>query len=174
MARRRKTSAELAPLHPTRKRLLDLIRRKPGRRLFEIHDELRLKRASVKYNLDILERVGALRVVHDHGATRVFPADFSADDVHHFALLMRGVVLDIVREIVEQPGIGQDHILEAVQLSRRAFRVYADALKREGLLEEFRDGKAKRYLATPELARLYGRLSRSDKGEAPVGENDKP
>jgi predicted transcriptional regulator len=158
MTRRAKTSPERAPLNPIRRKLIELIQERPGARLLDLWQEMRSHRGTAHYHLEILERVGAVQSFHRDGATRYFPGSYSPLEARQMTLLMRGYVLEVVREILEHPGIAQEDILHTVDISRKVFRAYADALKHEGLLEERRDGRAKRYSATPELSRLYERL----------------
>jgi DNA-binding IclR family transcriptional regulator len=166
------TTFRPAPTLPTRRRairsqLLALVQRRPGTRLLDLWKRLSVNRGTVDYNLEMLERVGAVQSLRQGGATRFYPGSFTAKEVRQFALLLRGFVLEVVRQILERPGIGQGELLHTVDISRRVFRVYVGLLTKEGLLEEKRAGKQRRYFPTPDLATLYRRVTHVEPDPAP-------
>jgi hypothetical protein len=67
------------------------------------------------------------------------------------SVLLRGRILDIVRIIAQHPTISQGEIIDELPISRRVFRLYANLLVSNGLIQETRDVKRRRYTALPPL-----------------------
>lgn len=161
--------------HPLRRRLLKLVRERPGSRLSELWQTLRANRGTAQYHLLMLERAGlvvAHRVVR---ATRYFPPGSNEERLSLVALLLRGRVLEVAGMISRHPGISQQELTARLPMSRRVFRTYANLLVSSGLLEERRHVHSKRYFPGPGLGPILGQLeSRQDsapKEGPPPGES---
>lgn len=159
--------------HPLRRRLIDLIRRKPGLRPSKLSDELDANRGTAKYHLIMLERAQLVHAVRAKRVTRYFPADLPPGERPLYALLLRGRVLEVASLIAKNPGISQRELTSTLGLSRKVFRRYADLLVERELLNEVREPHLRRYYATPGLESIIGRLTSSEtSGKEEMGHED--
>ena len=145
--------------NPLRERLLDLIRRTPGVRLSTLWKTTQANRGTARYHLLMLERTQEVEARREaKNLTRYFPKGCTPQELVLLSLLRRGRVLDVVKEILKQPGITQREITERLLLSRKVFRSYADLLLREELLREVREANQKRYFPTERLIETFDRV----------------
>lgn len=149
-----------------RERLLGFIRLRPGARLSRISQELQANLGTAKYHLAFLERVGAVRVVRERGNTRYFPPYARREELPLFAVLLRGRVIEVAREIMASPGVGQNALVRRLGISRKVFREYADLLTERSLLIERKGNHTRHYYPTERLQDLVGKLE-EPRGDAP-------
>lgn len=158
-ARQRRTSPENVLGHPTRSRILDLIRRGPGTTMGSLSQGLGIPRGTAAYHLRLLERIGVLDS-HWTGHTRHFyAAGASVEDRKGIAALHRQRALEIVHTVRARPGIGQRELLALIGMKRKVFRSYARSLVEAGLLDERRQGRYRVYASTERLERLLAGTS---------------
>lgn len=146
--------------HPVRRRLVDLILRRPGVRLATLWKELEANRKTTKYHLLILEEANIVTSFKAQQTLRFFPSGTPIDNQRAVSVLLRGRVLEMAQEIAKSPGIVQKELGKALRLSRRVMRVYVDLMVAQGLLDEVIDRKARRYYPTRRLRDLLPSVPR--------------
>lgn len=157
---------EHATRHPLRRRLFEIIWRRPGVRLATLWQMLNANRGTAKYHLMILERAHAVTAVRAKRITRYFPSHMSPAERSLASLLLRGRVLDMVRAVVRRPGISQHELGTTLRMSRKVLREYANLLLQHGLVEEARGPHSRRYYATPRLDEALRTVSPEAREEA--------
>lgn len=158
--------------HPLRKRLLNIIRRRPGVRLAALWKQLHANRKTTKYHLLILEQANTIHAVAREQQTRFFPAGVPLDERHKRSVLLRGRILEMSQEIALNPGVLQKDLGDALKISRKVMRHYADLLVEQGLLNEIVDGHGRRYFATDQLKQLLPNPSRSSQRDDKAQSDD--
>lgn len=161
---RDETRGNKALEHPTRRRIFDTLRRRPGRRLHELWKALKINRETVRYHVLILERAGVVDNTRADGSPRFFPAGM--DDADAIAVLLRGHALDVVDEVTKNPGVTQGELVAILGIHRKTFRDYADRLLAHELIEEERRWREKRYYPTDRLERTLPIAQAAQKGTA--------
>lgn len=129
------------PEDPTRRHLLRLIRRRPGRNLTDLADELDVDRTTVRYHVDKLaddDRVTCRRVGR---CRRVFPAGDAAD-AEHADLLDHPVRQAIVRRLKRGPPVRQRRLAERCDVAPSTLTYHLDRLADAGLIERDQDGRS--------------------------------
>lgn len=165
---------EFATRHPVRRRLLALILRRPGVRLAALWKALDANRKTTKYHLMILEQANIVTSFHGRRATHYFAADVEPEARRLVSLLLRGRVLEVVREVRRRPGISQRELGAALSMRRKALRTYADLLTETLLLEEVRGPHSRRYYPTPRLGEVLPLLSQGTADRAKAQDPPSP
>ena len=148
--------AVAAPLleQPVRRRLWDLIRRRPGIHASEICRESGEAWGTVQYHLSLL-RDNQLVTSVEAGRERLFfPGEVDPLRVRMVSLLHQGRREEIARFIVENPGLRQVDVCDAVSVSRKTFRSSIDPLLEAGLVVERKGLQTNRYFAQEPLGAL--------------------
>ena len=145
--------------HPLRRRLLNLIRRRPGVRLSALWKQLDANRKTTAYHLMILARANTIDAVMLDKQVRFFPTGLPLEERHVRSVLLRGRVLEMSQEIARNPGILQKDLGDALKISRKVMRRYVDLLVEQGLLKEVVDGHGRRYFATERLTQALPDVS---------------
>ncbi len=154
MGRQRRTRPD-SKKHPVRKIILDLILDRPGVRHDEVWKFAHVSRNTARHHLTIMARSGLIQKVLVRNVTAYFPNGHSSDMVAH-ALLMRAPrAMDVAALIAGHPNISQQELTSTLGVSRKVFRRGADMLVKNGLVEERRDGKKRRYEATTRLQDIF-------------------
>lgn len=127
--------------HPTRRRVYDLVRARPGLHLLGIVEALGAGRNTVLYHLRVLERGGLVT----HVALRKFRRYYVTGTVPSGALrgeaeLQGGSARAVYGTVQAEPGLTLADIGQRVGLSREAVRRTVDRLAAAGLLEKHQDG----------------------------------
>lgn len=148
--------------HPLRRRLLDMVRRRPGVRMAEIWQTLEANRGTAKYHLLILERANAVEAVRTKRITRYFPSGVGPDERSLLALLLRGRVMELVRAITRNPGFSQRELTGSLAMSRKVFRRYVDLLIESRLLNEIHEPHLRRYYPTHRLDDALQRIAKRE------------
>ena len=152
MAHRTKTDENHVLGHPLRKRIVEALRLRPGRRLADLGALVQSATSTTLYHLFVLERIGVIRSTHRSDATRYFPAE--TPDADGWALLLRGRIMDMAIYILHKPGASQKEILGVLTMNRKVFRDYADVLLEEQLVTEEKIWRGRLYFPTPRLEKL--------------------
>ena len=152
-----------------RQRLLDFIRRRPGVRLSTLWRNLGADRGTAKYHLLLLERAHQIDAVRTKRLTRYFPSGTGAEQRVALALLRHGRVREVAQVVAQRPGVAQHEITDALPISRKVFRRYANLLIACKLLQEIREENELHYFATPHLQQVMADLERE---ESPEPRND--
>jgi len=145
--------------HPVRRRLLEIILRRPGVRLATLWKELDANRKTAKYHLMVLERAAIVAAFEAERVTRYFPARIGPEERPLVALLLRGRVLEMIHQVIRNPGISQIELRKALTMSRKVLRDYANLLVEKQLVTEVREPHSCRYFATARLEQVLGHVS---------------
>ena len=140
------------PGHPLRQRLIEAIGCRPGLRLYELWKGLNANRQTLKYHLTVLEKAHLVSSLKLENATRYFPAHISALDRMLLAVLLRGRVLEMALMIEANPGVRQADLANALRMSRKTLRGYANNLLRHGVITEVCEPHCCRYFSRRSLA----------------------
>lgn len=136
------------PNHPVRRQIIDVLKSSPGASISGLCEVLGFKWGTMQHHLYLLERAGILQSVTRGREHRFFLKGEDRAFALRVAALRRGRVLDLVRQIIVQPGAIQREIATRVHMSRKVLREYVTLLKDEGLLHEARIGATRRYYPT--------------------------
>jgi predicted transcriptional regulator len=158
-------------LHPTQRRLLELLDEEPGLNHTEICDELDLARGTVQYHLRELEDGDRIHSVSSGRETHYFRANVSVEEAEKLALVRAGRAMEILKAVREDPGLMQRELLAEIGMTRKVLRGYVDDLADEELVQERAVGRKRRYFPTETYEELEALL---DCGGEIVVPDDEP
>ncbi len=148
---------------PLRKRLVNLIERKPGIHASELCREAGEPWGTVQYHIDLL-RKGELVQSHSTGRERcLFPGTTDETEAMQMAVLNQGRRPDIATLLLARPGLRQVDVCNTLGIGRKTFRSSMKALVDAGLIEERRGLQEVRYFPAEHLPDMLGE---SDAGYA--------
>ncbi len=139
---------------PVRKRLMGLIRRKPGIHASEICRETGEAWGTVQYHLSLLQRNEMVTSMEAGRTRRFYPPDATTARMEMVSLLEQGRRGEIARFILENPGLRQVDVCQAVSVSRKTFRSSMADLVDAGLVDEQKGLQANRYYPDSALVPL--------------------
>lgn len=168
MTRYRATNPENLNRHPIRKRILQLLRLRPGLNISRLCNETGAKWGAMQYHLYLLERSGLVESTASARDRNFFPSDLSPEHVRRLAVLRRGRVEAVARAILQGPGNSAAGLSRQTAAARRVVRHYLELMAREGLVEARSGAARKTWYPTPLLANYLGA------GEAPEAPSDGP
>jgi predicted transcriptional regulator len=151
MVRHSKTRPENLDKHPVRRRILDIVRRKPGAIASELCRSLDMEWGTIQYHLHLLESAQLLESVAMGRDRNFFVPDLSNEMQRRFAILRRGRVPDVVQAVADEPGINQRGLSRRIDMSRKVVREYVNLLEAEGLLATQHQGGRVAYFPTNQL-----------------------
>jgi predicted transcriptional regulator len=143
---------------PIRKRLVSLIKRRPGIHASQLAREVDQPWGTVQYHLALLRRAELVNSVESGRERRFFPEDMDPSKARLLSLLHQGRRPDITRFIHDNPGARQVDICDALSVSRKTFRASVRPLVEEGLVQEQRGLHSNRYFAQDSLAGYVDQL----------------
>lgn len=164
MVQRSATQPENLRLHPLRERIVDMIRREPGKNITGILRELGSTWGTVQHHLYLLERAGILSSSSHGREHHYFHGQPEDADRRRLALLRRGRVPQLVQLVAQEPGRMQQELTKQLGMSRKVFREYIDLLVQAELIQEVREAKVRRYYATARLQRIVSGEEASGEG----------
>lgn len=138
-----------------RKRLLRLIRKKPGIRMADLMIEADMSTGSFYYHLDHLKKVKLVETVTAAGVARAFPAG-QVVDVPAAPLDSEATRL-VARMVLRKPGVSSEEIAGVLEQTPRAVLKHLGALMEAGLVERVSEGRAKHYHPTAALRDAFQR-----------------
>ncbi len=139
---------------PVRRRLWDLIRRSPGIHASQICRDSGEAWGTVQYHLSLLHK-GDLVTSYESGRERrFFPSGIDEQKARMMATLTQGRREEIARFILENPGIRQVDVCDAVNVSRKTFRSSIQPLVDAGLVQERKGLQTNRYFPEEPLGGL--------------------
>lgn len=131
--------------HRVRRRLYQLIHRKPGMHASEICRESGEPWGTVHYHLALLRNSKLVTSLEAGRERHFFPPDVDPQRARLLSLLNQGRRQEIAGFIRDNPGIRQVDICDAMAVSRKTFRSSIRPLVEEGLIEERRGLQSNRY-----------------------------
>lgn len=141
---------------PTRRRILDTIKAKPGIKISNVCKETGAGWGTVKHHLHLLEKSG-LVVSSSLGRDRLlFTADTPDDERRAQEALRQGRAESLAAAIAQKPGASQKQLCADVRMTRKIIRRYVEVLSEAGLIKEQRESRFQRYYPSAELAKRMG------------------
>lgn len=151
---------------PVRKRILDLIRRRPGIHASALCRESGEAWGTVQYHLALLDKGDLVTAVSAGRERRFFAGGVDPEKARMVGVLNQGRRQEIARFIQENPGSRQVDVCTAVSVSRKTFRASIAPLVDAGLVSERKGLQTNRYFADEELRSLLqnedGRPARAE------------
>ncbi|MGQ0536904.1 MAG: winged helix-turn-helix transcriptional regulator [Methanobacteriota archaeon] len=136
---------------PTRRRILDVIRDKPGIKITDLCRETGSGWGTVKYHLHLLEKAGLVLSRPTARDRLLFASDFPEESLPVTEVLRQGRAEKLAIEILREPGVVQKDLCERVQMTRKIIRRYIDLLESAGLVSVEREARFQRHYPGPRL-----------------------
>jgi len=136
---------------PLRRRLLDLIHDKPGVHASELCRQAGEPWGTVQYHLSLLRKTSLVTALEAGRERRLFPVGMDPMHARLLAILNHGRRGEIATYIRDHPGSRQVDICEAVDVTRKTFRLAVRPLVEENLVRERRGLQSTRYYPEPTL-----------------------
>lgn len=127
------------PEDRTRRRLVRLVRRDPGRHLSDLARELGLDRTTVRHHVEILAEEGRVCCRRRGRCRRVYPSGAEEDDL--VDLLDHPVRRWIVRRLVQRRRLDQRRLREECDVAPSTLTYHAKKLEDAGLVERRSRGR---------------------------------
>lgn len=154
------TPPERAPLvgSPVARRILDLVRRRPGLTTRDVAARLDLAWATVAYHRRRLERDGLLSCVPRGRRLLLYAADVHAEPPAEAAdaMLQGQTMRRVALAIQAEPGLDEATLALRLRLPRRALRYHLDRLGSAGLVASLGPARRDAFVPTPLLDLLLG------------------
>ncbi len=147
---------------PTRRRILETIRREPGITISNLCRRTEAGWGTVKYHLQILQRAGLVVSRSPGRDCLLFPQEYPRDELPVTEVLRRGRAASLAKAIAQSPGASQKELCARVNMTRKIIRTYVDMLTSAGLVVERRDSQFQRYYPDPRLAARFPDEPRPD------------
>jgi predicted transcriptional regulator len=142
--------AEALLQQPLRRRLLDLIQERPGVHASELCRQAGEPWGTVQYHLSLLRKTNLVSALDAGRERRLFPIGMDPAHARLLAILNHGRRGEIAAYIQHHPGSRQVDICDAVDVTRKTFRLAVRPLVDEHLVFERRGLQSTRYF--PEAA----------------------
>lgn len=144
-------SSRLPLEHKARRRIYACVRDHPGIAPAEIARATGLNRGTIQYHLSCLRDAGLVGILRRKGRVGYFRnGDYGTIEKSVYLHLRNDVCRQIYTLLLDDPGITQSEIADAVGISRSTVAWYLRRLAADGLVESDRDGRTVRYALTPE------------------------
>lgn len=137
---------------PTRRRLLDLIEKRPGIHASELCRESGEPWGTVQYHLSLLHKGEMVTAVEAGRERRFFPSQVDPAHARLLSVLHQGRRLEIAQFIRQTPGARQVDICDALDVSRKTFRNAIEPLVEQGFVHERKGLSSNRYFPQDALA----------------------
>lgn len=127
------------PEDPTRRRLVRLVRRDPGRNLTDLARELSVDRTTVRHHVDRLAEEGRVTCRRQGRCRRVYPDGADEDDLT--ALLDHPVRRWIVRRLLRRRRLDQRSLRDECDVAPSTLTYHVERLASAGLVERTSRGR---------------------------------
>lgn len=127
------------PEDPTRRRLLRLVRRDPGRNLSDLARELGVDRTTVRHHVDRLVEEGRVTCRRQGRCRRVYPEGADGDELAD--LLDHPVRRWILRRLLRRRRLDQRRLRDECDVAPSTLTYHAKRLESAGLLERSSRGR---------------------------------
>lgn len=153
---------------PVRRRILDLIKRRPGIHASALCREAGEAWGTVQYHLALLGQGDLVTTVASGRERRYFAEGIDPDKARIMGVLSQGRRPEIARFIRDNPGSRQVDVCNGVSVSRKTFRASIAPLVDAGLVSERKGLQTNRYFPDQDLEGLLegGRGPPSDVPES--------
>lgn len=155
---RRMTGEEILE-HPTRRRIVDLIRSSPGLSAAEIARRLDADYDTIRYHVRRLEDCGKLVTRRPDGKIRYFANGGTHDrrEIDVLSVLACDVRRRIVRSILDEDGLYAGEVADRADIARSTASHHLSTLQGAGVVERDRHGNHVRYDVPATARRLVER-----------------
>jgi len=133
---------DLAEKLEIRKKLLDIIRNKPGIHFREILREAKIAMGELEYHLHVLEKMEIVSKITNTYYTRYYPAyELGVDDKKIMSLLRQKMLRDILLFIIQEEKPNHGEIKQEFRLVKSTASFYLDKLLKNGIIEKEKSGR---------------------------------
>ncbi len=140
---------------PVRRRLWDIILRKPGIHASELCRESGEAWGTVQYHLGLLRKNEMVQSMEAGRERRFFPQGVDEHKARMLTILNQGRREEIARFILEKPGTRQVDVCNSLGVSRKTFRSSIQPLVDAGLMTERKGLQTNRYFPAEELDEYF-------------------
>lgn len=131
--------------------LLEAVKQRPGILLSDLRKLLGCSAGTIQHHLMLMERHGLVASERDGKRRRIYLGSIPAADRRKFTAVQSGRTEQLVRTILERPGIVQRELTEGLVISRKVLRGYMDRLTDLGLVDEVSTGRSRTYFPAEHL-----------------------
>lgn len=129
-----------------RKKLIDIIRNKPGIHFREILREADIAMGEMEYHLHVLEKMEIISKVTNTYYTRYYPAyELGTEDKKIMSILRQEVLREILLFIIQEESPSHGEISKEFKLVKSTASFYIDKLLKFGLIEREKSGRQVTY-----------------------------
>ncbi|UCG68384.1 MAG: transcriptional regulator [Thermoplasmata archaeon] len=133
---------DLAEKLEVRKRILDIIRNKPGIHFREILREADIAMGELEYHLHVLEKNEIVSKITNTYYTRYYPAyELGVRDKKIMSLLRQKMLREILLFIIQEKNPGHGDIAKEFRLVKSTASFYIDKLLKFGMIEKNKTGR---------------------------------
>lgn len=129
-----------------RRRLIDIIKNKPGIHFREIFREADVAMGELEYHLHVLEKMEIISKTTTSYYTRYFPAyELGTEDKRIMGLLRQEMLRDILLLIMSNKETGHGDIAKEFGLVKSTVSFYLNKLLKHGIIEKEKSGRKVSY-----------------------------
>ncbi len=138
---------DLAKNLEIRKKLIDIIKNKPGIHFREILREANIAMGELEYHLHVLERTEIVSKTTASYYTRYYPAyELGVEDKRIMGVLRQKMLRDILIFIMSNERTRHKDIAQHFALLKSTTSFYLDKLLKQGIVEKEKSGRSTIYL----------------------------
>jgi len=125
-----------------RKKLMEIIKNKPGIHFREILREADIAMGELEYHLHVLEKMEIISKVTNTYYTRYYPAyELGTEEKKTMSLLRQEMLRDILLFIIQEENPGHGDIAKEFKLVKSSVSFYIDKLLKYGIIEKEKSGR---------------------------------
>jgi len=133
---------EMAKQLEIRRRLLDIIRSKPGIHFREILRESEMAMGELEYHLHVLEKMELVSKKPNTHYTRYFPAyELGPEDKKIMSLLRQPMLREILLYLIQEEKATHGDIKQEFSLIKSTVTFYMKKLEKSGIVEKEKRGR---------------------------------
>lgn len=133
---------DLAEKLDIRKRIIDIIKNKPGIHFREILREAEIAMGELEYHLHILEKLNIISKTATSYYTRYYPAyELGIDDKRIMELLRQEMLREILLFIISMENPSHGDIAKEFGLIKSTTSFYLDKLLKKGIINKEKSGR---------------------------------
>lgn len=143
---------------PMRAAVLEAVGGNPGITFSVLRERLHCAPGTLQHHVNLLEKERFLVSVQAGRRRRLFLAGTPTQPHTQMELLRSSRAWQLVRSVLERPGIVQKDIASGMDISRKVLRAYLDRLAEQGLVREVPAGRFRSYYPSEGLLGLVARM----------------
>jgi len=131
----------------TRRRIYEQVKKSPGIHFRELERRLKLVVGSLQYHLHYLEKKNLIRAQNDGDYVRYFVNDRSLKENERkiLSLLRRSGCRHILIQLLDNPGLNNKELCQAVGLSSTTISWHLNKLIEAGIIEKTKNGRINKF-----------------------------